>query len=171
MHLSLFTARTYNATMSAQRVQPCIWFQKDGEDALRFYTNLIPDSEILSLEHTPDPFGGKTMLAKFWLGGVLYQAIGSPAEFTLNESFSLSIECADQTEVDRYWNALVDGGEPSQCGWLRDRWGLSWQIVPKRLTELLNDPNPDRAQAATQAMFGMSKIVVAELEAAADAAG
>lgn len=153
-----------------QRVQPCIWLQEDAESALRFYTELIPDSEVLELEYTPDPFGGKTLLAKFRLGGVIYQAIGAPVEFKLNESFSISVECEDQAENDRYWNALLEGGEPSQCGWLRDRWGLSWQIYPKRLTELLHDPNPARAEAALQSMYTMSKIVIADIEAAADAA-
>jgi predicted 3-demethylubiquinone-9 3-methyltransferase (glyoxalase superfamily) len=157
--------------MTTQRVQPCIWLQNDGEAAIRLYTQLIPDSAIISLDYTTDPSGGKTLLASFRLGGIIYRAICGPAPFALNESFSLSIECADQVEVDRYWDALVEGGQAGQCGWLRDRWGLSWQVVPRRLGELLSDPNPARAQAALQAMLSMSKIIVADLEAAADAAG
>lgn len=157
--------------MTTQRVQPCIWFQNDGGEAIQFYTALMPDSAVHSISYTPDPSGNQTMLASFRLGGVEYRAIGGPAPFELNESFSLSVACSTQAEVDRYWDALVAGGEASQCGWLRDRWGLSWQVVPHRLGELLNDPNPARSRAALQAMFGMSKIIVADLEAAADAAG
>lgn len=156
--------------MPNQKVQPCIWFQHDGEAAIRFYTELVSDSQVHSIEYSADPSGGQTLLASFRLGGAKYRAIGSPAPFALNESFSLSIQCENQAEVDLYWNALVDGGEASQCGWLRDRWGLSWQIVPRQLSQLLGDANPARAQAALQAMFTMQKIVIAELEAAADAA-
>ncbi|MBI1378534.1 MAG: VOC family protein [Frankiales bacterium] len=154
-----------------QKVTPCLWFRTDGEAALRLYTSLVPGSQITSLQYSPGPDGEATLLAGFTLGGVEYRAIGGPAEFGPTEAFSLSVACADQAEVDRYWDALVaDGGEEGPCGWLKDRWGVSWQIVPDRLGELLADRDPARAGAALQAMFGMTRIVVADLEAAADSA-
>ncbi|HRD62112.1 MAG TPA: VOC family protein, partial [Nocardioides sp.] len=110
---------------------------------------------------------------EFTLDGTTFRAInGGPVHAGFTETISFSVTCADQAEVDHYWESLTaDGGEPSVCGWLKDRFGLSWQIVPRRLYELMEDPDPARATAATEAMLQMRKIVVAELEAAADAAG
>jgi predicted 3-demethylubiquinone-9 3-methyltransferase (glyoxalase superfamily) len=154
--------------MTTQTAVPCIWLVEDGEAALRLYTELVPDSHIDSIQHSPGPDGSSTMLADFRLGGVQYRAIGGPAEFGLTPAFSLSIACADQAEVDHYWDTLLaDGGQESQCGWLIDRWGMSWQIVPTRLMELLGDPDRERAGRALQAMFGMRRIVIADLETAA----
>lgn len=155
----------------AQIAVPCLWIQSDAASAIRYYTALVPDSEIYSLAELPDPSGNSTVISEFRLGGVHYRAIGGAAPFALNESFSISITCSTQDEIDRYWDALTDGGVPGQCGWLVDRWGLSWQIIPARLGDLLQDANPARANAARQAMFGMSRLVIAELDAAADAAG
>jgi predicted 3-demethylubiquinone-9 3-methyltransferase (glyoxalase superfamily) len=152
----------------SQTVTPCLWFHEGGEDAVRFYTALVPGSEVRSIQWSPGPDGSRTLLAEFTLGGVDYRAIGATADFRFTEAMSLSVVCADQDEVDRYWEALVDGGEPGPCGWLRDRWGLSWQIVPSRLGELLVDPDPGRAQRALQAMFTMSRLDIAALDAAAD---
>ncbi|MGV1034763.1 MAG: VOC family protein [Microbacteriaceae bacterium] len=154
--------------MTTQTVQPSIWIQHDAEQAIRFYTGLLPDSEVLAMQHIADPYGNSTLIASFKLGGVIYQAIGGPAPFALNESFSISVECTDQAEADRYWDALVDGGTPSQCGWLKDRWGLSWQIVPRQVIALVQDPNPERAEAARQAMYQMQRLIVADMQAAAD---
>lgn len=153
-----------------QSAEPCIWLNDDAEAAIRFYVDLVPDSAIHSLSSIADPQGHPTVLASFRLGGVNYRAIGGPAGFALNEAFSISLNCADQAETDHYWAALSQGGIEGACGWVRDRWGLWWQVVPSRLGELLSDPNPNRAQAARQAMFGMSRIIIAEMEAAADAA-
>ena len=111
------------------------------------------------------------MAGDWTLDGQQYRGInGGPVNATFTEAISFSVACRDQSEVDYYWDNLVAGGEPGPCAWLKDRFGLSWQIVPDRLLELIADPDPARAQAATQAMLGMQKIVIADLEAAADAA-
>lgn len=150
-------------------VIPFLWFDNDAETAIRFYTALIPDSEIVSMAHYPDDvpeMGGRVMQAHFRLAGRDYYAMDAGPQFPFTEAISLFVSCADQAEVDRYWTALTDGGQEQPCGWLKDRWGLSWQIIPDRLIELIRDPNPDRAQRATQAMLAMRKINVAALEKA-----
>ena len=109
------------------------------------------------------------MAGDFTLNGLRFRGInGGPEHARFNEAISFSIDCKDQSEVDYYWDSLVDGGEESMCGWLKDKFGLSWQIVPARLYELVSDPDPARARAATEAMFTMRKIVIADMEAAAD---
>jgi predicted 3-demethylubiquinone-9 3-methyltransferase (glyoxalase superfamily) len=153
-------------------ITPCLWFDDDLEEAMDFYTRIFPDSRIGNVTRygegghgTP----GSVMAADFELAGLSFQAINGGPQFRFTEAISFSVSCADQAEVDRYWNALLaGGGEESMCGWLKDRFGLSWQIVPDRLFELVSDPDPARAEAATQAMLGMRKLVVADLEAAAD---
>ena len=151
-------------------ITTCLWFQGDVEAALERYTGLFPDSEILSLQR----MGGmedEVILAEWRMLGTHFRAISQRSDFRFNDSMSLSVSCADQAEVDRYWDGLLaGGGEESMCGWLRDPYGLSWQIVPDRLGELLSDPDPRRAGAATQAMLGQRRIVIAELEEAADRA-
>ena len=148
----------------------CLWFQKDLKDALDRYTSLFPDSEMHSLQRVGE-MADEVWLADWRMNGTEFRAICQRSEFSLNESASLSVTCADQAEVDRYWDGLIaGGGEESMCGWLKDPGGLSWQIVPQRLTELMGDPDPRRAQAATQAMLQQRRIIIAELEAAADAA-
>jgi predicted 3-demethylubiquinone-9 3-methyltransferase (glyoxalase superfamily) len=152
-------------------ITPCLWFHEDGEAAIRTYTSLIPGSDILSLNISPGPDGTETMLADFRLAGRSYRAIGGATSFRFTEAISLSVSCADQAEVDKYWTALTaDGGEEQPCGWLKDRWGVSWQIIPSRLGELLGDADSARSQRALHAMFGMRRIVIADLEAAADSA-
>jgi len=147
-------------------ITTCLWFSSDLEGALQRYTSLFPDSEVYSLQA-----GDGYALAEWRMNGTDFRAIMQPAEFRFSEAVSLSVSCADQAEVDRYWDGLIaGGGEESQCGWLKDPWGLSWQIVPQRLGELLSDPDPRRAGAAQAAMLTQRRIVVAELEAAADAA-
>lgn len=150
-------------------VTPFLWFDNDAERAIRFYTALIPDSEIVSMAHYPDDvpqMGGRVMQAHFRLAGRDYYAMDAGPQFPFTEAVSLFVSCADQAEVDRYWTALTDGGQEQPCGWLKDRWGLSWQIIPDRLIELIRDPNSDRAHRATQAMLQMRKIDVAALEKA-----
>jgi predicted 3-demethylubiquinone-9 3-methyltransferase (glyoxalase superfamily) len=153
-------------------VTTCLWLSHDADvaaQALAFYTDLIPNSSIDSSSRMQGP-DAETLLADITLAGTPYRVIGAPVPFRLNESASLSVSCADQAEVDRYWDALSsDGGAESQCGWLVDRWGLSWQIVPTRLYELLGDPDPERAARASAAMMTMRRIVIADLESAADA--
>lgn len=152
-------------------VTPFLWFYEDAESAIRFYTELIPDSEVLSLErYSMDVpgLGGKVMHAHLRLGGQEYFAMDAGPQYPFTEAISLYVACHDQAEVDRYWSALTaDGGVEQPCGWLKDRWGLSWQIVPDRLVELIRDPDPERAHRAMQSMFAMSKIDIARLEEAA----
>jgi predicted 3-demethylubiquinone-9 3-methyltransferase (glyoxalase superfamily) len=144
-------------------ISPCLWFEKDLAEAARFYTGIFPNSSVRQL--TRDA-------AEFTLDGLTFRGInGGPADFGFSEAISFSVTCRDQSEVDYYWDALTDGGEESLCGWLRDRFGLSWQIVPTRLYELVSDPDPVRARAAFEAMLRMRRIVIADLEAAAAAAG
>lgn len=151
---------------------PFLWFDDDAESALRFYVDLIPDSEVLSVQRYADDMpglGGKVMHAHFRLGGRDYYAMDAGPQYRFTEAVSLFVDCASQEEVDRYWDALTaDGGEEQPCGWVKDRWGLSWQIVPDRLVELIRDPDPQRAHRAVQAMLGMRRIDIAELERAAD---
>ena len=153
-------------------ITPCLWFDDQLEEAAHFYTAIFPRSSIGHLARYPDVGPGEpgtVMAGEFTLDGTTFRAINGGPMFTFSEAVSFSISCADQAEVDHYWDALADGGQESQCGWLKDRFGLAWQIVPTRLHELLSDPDPARANAAQQAMLGMQRIVVADLEAAADA--
>ena len=154
---------------------PCLWFDGDAEEAASFYVTLLPESHIDKVWRTPadTPSGpaGMVLTVDFTLGGQKFQGLNGGPPFTFNEAVSFVIDCEDQAEVDRLWDALTaSGGEPGPCGWLKDRYGLSWQIVPRRLDELLNDPDPERARRAMDAMLKMGKIDVAELERAADAA-
>lgn len=152
-------------------VTPFLWFDASAEEAITFYTDLIPRSEIVSIRHYPEGvpgMSGKVMHAQFRLAGRDYLAMDAGPQFPFTEAISLYVSCASQDEIDRYWYALVDGGEEQPCGWLKDRWGLSWQIIPDRLIELIRDPDPDRSHRAVQAMLQMKKIDLATLEAAAD---
>jgi predicted 3-demethylubiquinone-9 3-methyltransferase (glyoxalase superfamily) len=149
---------------------PCLWFDTQGEDAARFYTSLFPDSRIVEIsrygEANPRQ-AGQVMVVRFELDGQTFMALNGGPQYTFSEAVSFTIDCADQAEVDRYWETLTEGGEEGPCGWLKDRFGLSWQVVPTRLTELLGDPDADRAQRVMQAMMSMRKIEIAGLEAAA----
>lgn len=151
-------------------ISPCLWFDDDLLEAMEFYVSIFPGSRITSVARYTEAGPGEpgTVMAGEWeLDGQRFQGInGGPAHSGFTETVSFSVACADQSEVDYYWENLVAGGEESMCGWLKDRFGLSWQVVPSRLHELLADPEPARANAAAQAMLGMRKIVVAELEAA-----
>ena len=154
---------------------PCLWFDGKAEEAATFYTELLPDSHIDRLFRSPadTPSGpaGMVLVVDFTLAGQRFQGLNGGPDFRFNEAVSFVIECDDQAEVDRLWDALTaDGGEPGPCGWLKDRFGLSWQIVPRELNELMEDPDPERARRATEAMLKMGKIEVEELRKAADAA-
>lgn len=155
-------------------IRPNLWFDTQAEQAARFYSSIFPNSRIVSVLHYgeagPRP-AGMVMFVEFELDGQPFAAINGGPEFTFNEAASFEIQCADQEEVDRYWEALTDGGEPGPCGWLKDRFGLSWQVVPRRLGELIADPDPVKAQAVVAAMLEMSKIDIAALEAAYEEAG
>ncbi|MCM3925779.1 VOC family protein [Frankia sp. AiPs1] len=152
-------------------ITPCLWFDDQGEQAAEFYTSIFPNSRITNIARY-GPGGmrpeGTVMTVQFELDGREYVALNGGPAFTFSEAISLQVFCGSQAEVDEYWTRLTDGGEESQCGWLRDRYGLSWQIVPTVLGELLGDPDPERARRATEAMLRMKKIDVAEIRRAAD---
>ena len=146
-------------------ITPCLWFDGNGLEAAEFYASLFPDSQVDEVSPGPD---GSPLLVNFTLMGRPFQALNGGPQFEFTEAVSLSVPCQSQAEVDRYWAALTDGGEESMCGWLKDRFGLSWQIVPTELGAILGDPNPERAGRATEAMLQMRKLDIAALQAAAD---
>jgi predicted 3-demethylubiquinone-9 3-methyltransferase (glyoxalase superfamily) len=156
-----------------QKISPFLWFDHEAEEAVRFYVSLFDDAEITAeqrfLEGAPGP-AGEVMTISFRLAGQEFTALNGGPDYSFTPAISLFVRCADQEEVDRLWTALTDGGEEQPCGWLVDRFGLSWQIIPDRLMELLADPDPGRAQRAMQAMLQMRKIDVGALEDAASAA-
>jgi predicted 3-demethylubiquinone-9 3-methyltransferase (glyoxalase superfamily) len=150
---------------------PCLWFDTQAEDAATFYCSVFPNSRILRTTHYgPNTPGreGSVMTVDFELNGQKYVALNGGPEFTFSEAISFYIECADQAEIDHHWNALTDGGEPGPCGWLKDKFGLSWQVAPTRLLELVGDSDSERANRVMQAMLQMGKIVLADIEKAAD---
>ena len=156
-----------------QKITPCLWFDTEGEDAARFYTSLFPNSRILDVAHYGEAGpreAGTVMAVEFELDGQKFVALNGGPQFTFDEAISFQIHCEDQEEVDRYWSALADGGEEGPCGWLKDKFGLSWQVVPKGLRELLADPDKERSRRAMEAMLRMKKIDIAEVERAAAAA-
>jgi predicted 3-demethylubiquinone-9 3-methyltransferase (glyoxalase superfamily) len=155
-----------------QKIVPHLWFDGDAEAAADFYTSVFPRSRVVSVvpypEGAPGP-AGTVMTVEWELDGQRFVGINGGPQFPFSEAVSFSITCADQDEVDYYWTALTEGGQESQCGWLKDRFGLSWQVVPTGLQEALDDPDPERAQRAVQAMLGMTRIDLAALRAAMDA--
>jgi predicted 3-demethylubiquinone-9 3-methyltransferase (glyoxalase superfamily) len=154
---------------------PCLWFDGRAEEAAEFYTALLPDSRVDRLwrspAETPSGPAGMVLTVDFTLLGNRVQGLNGGPDFQFNEAVSFVVECDDQAEVDRLWDALTaDGGEPGPCGWLKDRFGLSWQIVPRELNVLVDDPDSDRARRAMEAMLQMGKIDIEEVRRAADAA-
>jgi predicted 3-demethylubiquinone-9 3-methyltransferase (glyoxalase superfamily) len=155
------------------RITPNLWFDTEAKDAADFYVSVFPNSRITHVSRYGEAGpreAGTVLTVDFELDGQRFTAINGGPEFRFSEAISLLISCADQQEVDHYWSALSEGGAESQCGWLKDRYGLSWQVIPKALYELLGDPDPERARRAMQAMLTMRKLDVAALRAAADAA-
>lgn len=155
-----------------QTITPCLWFETEALEAAEFYTSVFPNSAINSVlkapVDTPGPKAGSVLLVQFTIAGQEYQALNGGRHEAFSDAVSLSVSCEDQAEVDRLWAALTaDGGRPVACGWLKDKYGLSWQIVPKRMLELLADPDPGRAKRAMEAMMTMVKIDVAAIEEAA----
>ena len=154
-----------------QKVIPCLWFNYNAEEAVNFYVGLIPNSKInricKSPNDNPSVKQGEVLTVEFTLGGIQYLALNGGPQYPFTEAVSFQIMCEDQAEVDRYWEALTEGGTEVACSWLKDRWGLSWQIVPIRLMELLNDPDRARAKRAMDAMMNMVKIDIAAVEQAA----
>jgi len=159
--------------MTGSIITTCLWFDTEGEEAAEFYCSVIPNSEVRDVTRygeagpgTP----GAAMTVSFELDGRPFVALNGGPVFPFTEAVSLQVSCKDQEEVDHYWSTLVEGGEESMCGWLKDRFGFSWQIVPSALPELLGDPDPDRAQRAMTAMLSMRKIDIEAIRRAADAA-
>ena len=141
-----------------------LWFNDQAEEAVNLYTNLFDDSKILNTVKRPD---GSVFTVEFELMGTKYIALNGGEMFKFTEAFSIFILCEDQAEVDKYWDVLIsDGGSPGRCGWLKDKFGLSWQIIPKQLGECLGNPDPVKSAAAMNAMMDMSKLIVSELEEA-----
>ena len=157
------------------KITPCLWFDGQAEEAAAFYTSIFPDSRIDQVNRSPGdtPSGpeGSVLTVDFTIAGEPFIALNGGPDFTFNEAISFSIDCEDQAEVDWYWEALVaGGGEHSVCGWLKDRFGVSWQVVPKILPELMNGSDRDRAKRALDAMLKMTKLDVAKIREAADGA-
>jgi predicted 3-demethylubiquinone-9 3-methyltransferase (glyoxalase superfamily) len=156
-----------------QKFTPCLWFDTDGEEAATLYTSVFPNSRITNVSRYgaagPRP-EGTVMTVEFELDGQKFLALNGGPEFTFSEAISFQVSCETQEEVDAFWSKLADGGEESQCGWLKDRYGLSWQIVPTALPRLLTDPDREKAQRVMQAMLKMKKIEIDVLEQAAAAA-
>jgi predicted 3-demethylubiquinone-9 3-methyltransferase (glyoxalase superfamily) len=155
-----------------QPITPCLWFDTEGEKAAELYTSVFPNSKIVEVTRygSAGPrTEGTVMTVEFELNGLSFVALNGGPDFTFSEAISFQVACKDQDEVDYYWRALSEGGEEGPCGWVKDRFGLSWQIVPTRMNELLSDPDPERAQRAMAAMLKMRKIDLAEIERAAGA--
>lgn len=154
------------------KIKPCLWFNGEAEDDARFYVSLFPDAAIgaVSRYGPGAPFAaGTALMVEFQLAGQRFQALNGGPNFTFSTAVSLSISCKDEAEVDHYWAALTaDGGAEGRCGWLKDRFGVSWQVVPEGLGVLMSDPDRARAGRAAQAMMRMSKLDLAAMRAAAD---
>jgi predicted 3-demethylubiquinone-9 3-methyltransferase (glyoxalase superfamily) len=156
--------------MARPKVYPCLWFDGNAEEAANFYVKLLPNSRVdkvwRSPAETPSGPAGMVLTVDFTLAGQQLQGLNGGPDFKFNEAVSIVIECEDQAEVDRLWDALTKGGEPGPCGWLKDRYGLSWQITPKALNEMLDDPDREAAGRAMEAMLKMGKLEVDELRRA-----
>jgi predicted 3-demethylubiquinone-9 3-methyltransferase (glyoxalase superfamily) len=153
------------------KIRPSLWFNNNAEEAATFYTSLLPDSRIdevfRSPADNPSTPAGAVLVVNFTVAGQRFTAINGGPEFPFTEAVSFVIDCEDQAEVDRLWEGLTaSGGSPGQCGWLKDRFGLSWQIVPREMGALLGDPDPDKARRAMEAMLRMTKIDLVEMRRA-----
>ena len=155
--------------MTDRALVTCLWFDTQAEEAARFYTGIFKDAKLGTVhrytEAGPGPVGS-VMLVEFELNGQKFSALNGGPQFTFNEAISIVVPCADQAEVDYYWDRLSDGGQEQACGWVKDRYGLSWQIVPAVFFDMIADPDSARAARVTQAMLGMIKFDVAALERA-----
>jgi len=156
-----------------QKITPCLWFEGNALKAAEFYVSVFPDAAIRHVHHamtdTPGNKRGDVLLVEFTLEGQSYQALNGGPHDKFNDAISLSVRCEDQAEVDRLWEALTaDGGRPVACGWLKDKFGVSWQIVPRLMFDLLAIPDPEAGQRVMKAMMGMVKFDVAALQAAAE---
>jgi predicted 3-demethylubiquinone-9 3-methyltransferase (glyoxalase superfamily) len=153
-----------------QPIAPCLWFNGVAEEAINYYVSIFNDSKVLHVDRFsdvgPDP-DAPAVFIEFQINGQLFWAINAGSEFTFSEAISFGITCESQDEIDHYWDTLIaDGGEPSQCGWLKDRYGVSWQIVPRALNDMLRSPDREAASRAMRRMLQMTKLDIADLQAA-----
>jgi predicted 3-demethylubiquinone-9 3-methyltransferase (glyoxalase superfamily) len=149
-----------------KKITPFLWFDTQAEEAMNFYVSLFKNSKVLGISRGPD---GRAFSVSFELDEQEFIGLNAGPQFKFNEAISMFVNCENQEEVDHFWNALTaDGGEESMCGWLKDKYGLSWQIVPKQLGELMGDPDPEKSGRVMQAMLQMKKIIVADLQKAHD---
>ena len=164
---------------TTQRISPCLWFAHQAEEAARFYTGIFPNSRITSVTHYGEAGKefhgqepGSVMVVAFELDGHAFTALNGGPVFTFNEAISLQVNCATQEEIDYYWEKLGAGGDPKaqQCGWLKDRYGVSWQVIPNNLDEIYSDANPAGAQRAMAAMLKMKKLDMDEMRRAFEGA-
>jgi predicted 3-demethylubiquinone-9 3-methyltransferase (glyoxalase superfamily) len=154
-----------------QKITTNLWFDTEAEEAADFYTSVFKNSRIVNVAHYTEAGpreAGTVMTVEFELDGQRFVGINGGPQFTFDEAISLQISCEDQDEVDYYWEKLSEGGEEGPCGWLKDRYGLSWQVVPTGMDELFSDPDPERATRAMKAMLEMRKLDIAALRSAAD---
>lgn len=153
------------------KITPCLWFNFNAEEAVNHYLSIFKNSKILETSYYGDAVPehkGKVLIMRFEIEGQQFQALNGGQNFSFTEAISLSVDCADQAEVDELWERLTEGGSPGPCSWLKDKFGLSWQIVPRALVTMLNDPNPDKAARVMQAMMTMEKIDIARIQEAYD---
>jgi predicted 3-demethylubiquinone-9 3-methyltransferase (glyoxalase superfamily) len=154
-----------------QKITPSLWFDTEAEEAAGFYTSVFKNSRIVNVARYTDAGrrpAGMVMTVEFELDGQRFVAINGGPQFKFDEAVSFQINCETQDDVDYYWERLSEGGKEGPCGWLKDRYGLSWQVIPTGLEEVFNDPDPERASRATQAMLKMGKLDIAALRSAAD---
>ena len=153
------------------KITPCLWFDTEGEEAARFYTGIFENSRILQVSHYgsagPRP-EGMVMTVDFELDGQEFVALNGGPEFTFDEAISFQVNCESQEEIDRFWSKLSEGGKEGPCGWLKDQFGVSWQIVPTLMNDMLKDPDTEKTQRVMKAMLRMGKLDIAELQRAAD---
>lgn len=153
------------------RITPNLWFDSEGLEAAEFYVSVFPNSEITAVTHYTDAGPGPegtVLTVEFVLDAQQITAINGGPQFTFDEAISMLVNCADQKEIDYYWDKLSEGGEEGQCGWLKDKYGLSWQVAPAGMAEMLNDPDKARAKRGMRAVLGMKKLDIAAIHAAAD---
>jgi predicted 3-demethylubiquinone-9 3-methyltransferase (glyoxalase superfamily) len=159
------------ATKTSTKILPFLWYAKEAEEAARFYASIFPDSQVdrVTTMESESPSGppGSVKVVDFTLLGQPFQAMSAGPHHDFNDAISIVVLCEDQAELDRYWNALLDGGQPQACGWLTDRYGLRWQIVPRMLDQLMADPDRARSKRVTDAMLQMVKLDIATLQRAA----
>jgi predicted 3-demethylubiquinone-9 3-methyltransferase (glyoxalase superfamily) len=165
------TTTTHPEETSMQKLTPCLWFNFNADEAVEHYLSIFKNGKVLEVSHYGDAvpsLKGKVLTMRFELEGQEFLALNGGPQFPFTEAISISVDCADQAEVDRMWNSLSAGGSTGQCGWLKDKFGLSWQIVPRQMMQMLQSPDTAAAQRAMAAMMQMTKLDVAALQAAFD---